>query len=351
MLLDLLSSGAVAYNQVGAFLGGFLCLAIGGVILGNGLYWRMKAMRVDATVTGVRQSGKFYYAVYSYMLPATGELIEATSDTGISEVQGSMATGKQLTLLVMPSDLHKVRPAGSILYILIAAIFLIPGVVFTGVALHSGPPTKMTFLFVVAIIAYLALKLKKIFIPKGQRKTLAEWRKENITDSREKITAAPLLHAEDIESTPVFKANAQRNAKNLRQGGPIMLVISVGLLFLTSYLAQKQQHLEAMGLRAPGRVVEMTLSSSNSSSTYYPVVRFADGTGAEHQFKGHTGSNPPSYHVGEDVTVLYLAEDAEHSAIIDSGWMNWLPSLICGGIGLLLLWGGLAARRAGDKAL
>ncbi|MDE1151305.1 MAG: DUF3592 domain-containing protein [Micavibrio sp.] len=351
-MLDTLFSGFAAFNQVGALLAGLFCLAIGCGVLGNGIYWRMKAERVNATVTGVRQSGKFYYTVYSYMMPATGELVEATSDTGVDAVQAGMATGKEVSLMVFAADPHKVRVAGGWLYIIIGLFFLIPGSIFTHMALASYPLTPMTFVMLAAFAAYGAMKFKKILLPKGQRLTIAEWKAKNLAESRggSRMTGQ-VLHVEDLAATPVFAAQAARNAANARKAAPILVLIGVGLILLGGYLAKKEQRLEDMGVRAPGRVVELRLNSSSDSNSYYPIVNFQDAGGNQHEFRARSGSNPPSYHVGEDVTVLYLADDAQASAIIDSGWMNWLPVILCGGIGLAMLIGGAALARQRDKAL
>ena len=53
-----------AYNQVGLFIGALVCLGVGGLILGNSLYWRVHALRATGTVIGVIIVSAVIIAVY-----------------------------------------------------------------------------------------------------------------------------------------------------------------------------------------------------------------------------------------------------------------------------------------------
>jgi hypothetical protein len=64
-------------------------------------------------------------------------------------------------------------------------------------------------------------------------------------------------------------------------------------------------------------------------------VRFHDSNEAEVQFKDRSGSNPPSYRVGESVTVLYIRGSAAESAMIDRGRWNWLPTVLLALFGIV----------------
>jgi hypothetical protein len=68
---------------------------------------------------------------------------------------------------------------------------------------------------------------------------------------------------------------------------------------------------------------------------YQPLVRFRhDGQWIE--FSDSEASNPPAFHVGETVNVLYL-ESNPYDARIDSFISLWLAPTIFGGIGTILL--------------
>jgi len=95
---------------------------------------------------------------------------------------------------------------------------------------------------------------------------------------------------------------------------------------------------------AQGIVVELIRSRSSDSVSYYPVVQFAAAGGREIEFQARTGSNPPSYSQGEQVTVLYDPSSPE-AAKINGFFSLWGAALIVGGIGSVfgLVGGGMLA--------
>lgn len=76
-------------------------------------------------------------------------------------------------------------------------------------------------------------------------------------------------------------------------------------------------------------MVDFEESYSDGSYTYYPIVEYGLPNSFEvYQFKHHTGSNPPSFQIGEEVEVLYNPDDFT-DAIIDQGLFNYFwPALI-----------------------
>ncbi len=113
-------------------------------------------------------------------------------------------------------------------------------------------------------------------------------------------------------------------------GGPIMLVIGLGILFLGLQWRTFTQNQIAAMLTSEGRVVEVisrTKTSGGERKTYfYPVVEFRTADGESVRFEGSTGSNPSSYRVGDTVRVRYDPQTPQ-SAVIDS-WRDVLMPLI-----------------------
>jgi hypothetical protein len=69
--------------------------------------------------------------------------------------------------------------------------------------------------------------------------------------------------------------------------------------------------------------------------SYQPVVQFQYGS--QHiQFSDSVASNPPAYHVGETVNVLYLESDP-YEARIDSFTSLWFLPMLFGGMGAIFL--------------
>lgn len=93
-----------------------------------------------------------------------------------------------------------------------------------------------------------------------------------------------------------------------------------------------------------GTVVELIRSRSSDSISYYPIVEFTTTSGHAVEFQSNSGSNPPSYNRGEQVSVIYESS-APESAKIDSFFSLWGGATIVGGIGLVfgLIGGGMLA--------
>ena len=99
---------------------------------------------------------------------------------------------------------------------------------------------------------------------------------------------------------------------------------SVGLLFLIigiSSLLDTRSFLEEAFI-ANGTVVDLTESYSSDSTTYKPVVEFKTINNQFITFTSSTGSNPPSYHIGEAVDVVY-EQNFPNDAKIRSFFTLW----------------------------
>ncbi|MCX3060842.1 DUF3592 domain-containing protein [Streptomyces beihaiensis] len=73
---------------------------------------------------------------------------------------------------------------------------------------------------------------------------------------------------------------------------------------------------------------------SYNKTMVYPVVRFTPDGGKPVEFRSSTGTNSPSYGLGDQVDVLYKA-DSPKDAKINSFLTLWLGPLVLGGIGLV----------------
>ncbi|MEV4744043.1 DUF3592 domain-containing protein [Streptomyces sp. NPDC049555] len=117
--------------------------------------------------------------------------------------------------------------------------------------------------------------------------------------------------------------------------GGLLLVIGLVLAGVSvSYLNDAE--------RTPGTVVALDWehghsggsrrSRADDEAAAYPVIEFTSKDGVRRKFRDSTGTNPPSYEVGERVEVLYRADSPEDARI--KGFASlWLPPLIVGGIG------------------
>src|SRR5207253_11346078 len=87
-MFDLVFSTLTALIQVATFVGALVCWGLGGLLVGNAIYWRRHAVRVQGEVIGVRRNGDCLNSVYRYVTPS-GETLEATPTQGWRSVSGS----------------------------------------------------------------------------------------------------------------------------------------------------------------------------------------------------------------------------------------------------------------------
>jgi hypothetical protein len=328
-MFDLFVSGIQAYNQIGFFIGAVICLGIGGLILGYSLYWRMHAVPAMGTIIGVVGKDKMYTPVYRYTLP-NGETHEAKSDMSSGWTKGK-ETGRVVPLLVSAHNPTEARTRNNYALELMSLVFIVPGLLLGHTALTAFPVTWMTWVMGGAMLLYLAERVHRIFIPKGERLSIAEWRKQHDLDGLASIDLKQVKPVEQLVTEP----GGQPSRIMDRKWAPLVGVFALILAGLGGFQTYKMSRLEASGLRAPGAVVSLKEEDSGSDSSYYPVVRYRTDKNLSIEFKDSVGSNPPSYRTGDKVTVLYLA-DAPQRAVIDRGIWNWaIPLILLIGSGLI----------------
>ena len=94
----------------------------------------------------------------------------------------------------------------------------------------------------------------------------------------------------------------------------LFAAIGLVLVLIASWRATREREFIRTAARATGTVVDLGLSrDSDGSSYYYPVVRFVAASGDTVTFQSRTGSNPPSYEIGERVEVLYEAASPQNA--------------------------------------
>ena len=320
-----------AYNQVSLFIGAFIFLGIGGFILGDAFYWRVHALRGSGTIIGVIAKDGVCTPVYRYALQG-GQTHLAKSNTGSSSVRGK-EPGRVVPLMISAHNPTEAQEANSYLFDIIGIVFFVPGIWFGYTALTAYPITPMTWFMAVAMLVYLAERGYRILIPKGQRLSIEEWKKQHHIDETT-IDLTEVKPIENLISAPDVQQARQKQLQNNKKATPILVIFGVILVPVGIYQSVKITRLEAAGLRAQGEVVRLSSEYSSGSGgghySYYAIVRFRTEKNVTLEFKDNVGSNPPSYRPGDKVTVLYLPDNRRKDAIIDRGiWWNWaIPGIV-----------------------
>jgi hypothetical protein len=189
----------------------------------------------------------------------------------------------------------------------------------------------MTWFMAAAMLLYLGERAWRGLIPKGQRVSIEEWKKQhNIGQTT--LDLSNVKPIETLVSAPEVAQARLKQSQSYKTIVPILAAVVVLLLGIGVFQSMKISRLEAHGLRAEGRVVRLNSEHSSGSSgyTYYPVVRFRTEGNSTVEFKDSVGTNPPSHRTGDKVTVLYLPGDPQRQAIIDRGFvLNWsIPAIV-----------------------
>src|SRR5260221_545157 len=253
MLFDFFVSASQAYDQIGMFIGAIVCLGLGGLILGNSLYWRIHALHASGTIVGVVSRNGTYTPVYRYTLQ-DGQTHIAKSNTGSGSVRGK-ETGRVVPLMISAHNPTEAQETDSYLFDIIGLVLIVPGVWFGYTALTAYPITPMTWIMAIAMLVYLAERGHRVLIPKGQRLSIEEWRKQHGTASTLDLTDVKPI--EEIISAPDVQQAEQRQLQSSRKMAPLIGIFAVALVGLAIFQGMKIAHLEAVGLRAQGQVVRL----------------------------------------------------------------------------------------------
>jgi hypothetical protein len=112
-----------------------------------------------------------------------------------------------------------------------------------------------------------------------------------------------------------------------------LLFLAIGLILLAIGARVTLRNLSfRRHASATAGVVVDNVWSQGSDSVAHPKVEFRTGSGRVVTFIASVGSQPPSFHEGESVTVLYDPDDPTHAAI-DTIMEQWFESMILGGLG------------------
>lgn len=317
-----------AFYQVGMLVGGVLCLAFGGLMLGHWCYYRLRGTKADGVIIGIRQRGASYYPVYRYCL-APGQSVEANASTGSSDPT-AMTTGKIVPLLVMPDQHGIALEARQGFLNAVGALLIIMGIALFYIALTSYPVTALTWAVCALFGLRTLLKLYRLLRSQAKSQTLTVQKLKNQTA----IQAIPIQTLDQILAMPAGTAFMQTRRRGQRQTRPLLAIFGALCLAGGLYLGTQLRDLQDTGRRISGQVVGFEISDDVN----HPMVRFTGQDGTIYQFKDKTGSNLPAYQLNETVTVLYRADALQQSAMIDRGHWNWLlPGLLCGGGGAMIL--------------
>lgn len=338
---DWLLQTFAAFNQPAVLAGALICGAIGADLLGNALFWKIHAIRVQGELIGIRKRGSVFRSVYRYALP-TGGTADGTSNQGSSSLQGRQ-TGTKRALLVIAEHPDEVQEASSRAWSVIGAVLLAVAAWLFCAAITTWPVNRWTWITAGLLLLYCGVRIWRSILPAEKRLGAANFMALIARRRADDIAASPLLRSDDIRATPEYQAIEDRQRAMQRRFTPVLLLTGIALMGTGIYAGRTLVRLES-GVRVQGKVIELELRKSGSHDVYYPIVSFTTDQHVIVHFSDRAGSNPPAYHVGDAVTVIHTNGDLR-AAIIDRGWVNWLPAALMLIFGMALFTAGLRAQR------
>lgn len=115
--------------------------------------------------------------------------------------------------------------------------------------------------------------------------------------------------------------------------------ISTLALLLAAYCSMRSWSLEHRGERTTGTVIALEkhvwYSTRQTTVEYAPRVRFQLPDGRPVEFSSAAGNNPPDWHIGDAIPVLYSPSHPQR-AEVRSFWQLWEQPMIWGIVAVIL---------------
>src|SRR5262249_54024759 len=158
------------------------------------------------------------------------------------------------------------RNANSFLFDIIGLLFIAPGLWLGHTALTAYPVTRMTWIMGGVMLLYLAERGYRVLIPKGQRLSIEEWKRQHNLGETASINLKDVKPIEQLLSSPDIQEAQQKQLQNNKWAAPIVGVFAVVLVCVGAYQGFDVARLESRGLRAEGEIIR--LKEEHSSGDY-----------------------------------------------------------------------------------
>jgi hypothetical protein len=332
--------------QIVFLLAGSAFAAVGFAIIYSEIKARSGTQPTNGTVIGYstgpkrdRVSASFYSVAEFIGLDGRKRYIE--SSVGSSAPLHGI--GDAVTILVNAEEPHKTVFQSSLSFI-IGSVVTAMGIACVAVFWITFQANTYSLIMAAAVLVATSFKLKSL-----RRKVPLSW---TMWQEYKKQALGTKIFAEQ-EKTKIawadplmIAAAAEQYKKSQRFALPTLFVLAFGFLLLGHHFYAKTEAFLETASCTSGQVVELKeVASTDGDSTWAPVIEFNDDASRQQRFVESIGSNPPGYHRGQVVTVLYNPQNPRE-ARIDRGGANHWAAILLGSIGgFFLLLGVLSLRR------
>jgi hypothetical protein len=323
--------------EIAFLLAGVAFAAVGVGIIFFEIRARRGTQSVRAQIVGfslgpiAKLNHRSYYSVAEYV----------GSDGRRYYVQGPVgssvplhAVGDPVSVLVRPLEPEAALLESPLSFVLGAVIGLM-GLACVAVFWRTFHADWFSLIIAGVVIGGLVLKIKGAW-----RKTPLSWQ---VWQEYRKAALSPRVFTDETKSQiswadPASVAHAiQTYRKTNRFAVPILIVLGFALLLAGQYSYKRTEAFLQRAERATGEVVELKQVDNGDGATYAPVVEYS-ADDHKRRFVDSLSSNPPSYHTGQTVRVVYSRDNPKDARIDRGAWNYWLCILLgsLGGLFLLL---------------
>ncbi len=96
----------------------------------------------------------------------------------------------------------------------------------------------------------------------------------------------------------------------------IFAIIGVIIFIVALFVFKSELNLVRNGTETTGVVIELSISkSSDNGSIYHPIIKFNTENNREIIFRSPEGSSHSRYHIGENISIIYLPNDPQKATI------------------------------------
>ncbi|HKL17925.1 MAG TPA: DUF3592 domain-containing protein [Halalkalibaculum sp.] len=325
---------------------GVIFALAGGALIWSQLYALLFFDRTDGKVIALerrttpagnskKEGGPMYYPVIEYI--GKGNKLTFTGNTGSG--WPAYEIGEEVKVLY--SYEKKEARLKSMVPILVGFVFALVGLALSYYFIITY--TFSVFSTVIYVVAgYLIIRQVRKAMKKRDINSIDELKESfRNTEMKTKRGTDPEQSIR-IHSSEELNREIYRKSKGLKFAGPVFTLVGLATIGLSIYLGMERAEFLETAAAASGKVTELIESRSDDSYVYYPMVEFTvPGSDRAVIFRHDSGSNPPSYSVGEVVSVLYDPQNPAN-AIIDGGLFNWMGTGITSFLGIVFTAAGIS---------
>ena len=290
-------------------------------------FFRKKARTIDGEVIGYEisrsKNGRYYHPVIQYR--DQGNIYRFKADIG-SNTMG-YGINENVEVLILENK-HSSARLKRMARPILALAFLFMGLMPIVIAVYEVESTENQ---IYALEGALLLLAAGTFILLHFSKTYRDKNEKEFTYQQNRDGVIGYLTTEEM----ITDSQVVKRATVSKMAHAISAIIGAGVIVGALYWADHLHTYIDKAVRTHGTIVSQKSSTSDSSTTYAPIIEFTPYKSGTIRFTSSISSSSPSWEVGDSVFVYYDPDNSS-DAMMDRGWFNYFFQLMLGLVGLIV---------------